>query len=173
MSLVLASVSVPSASLDHIWRAYLALPGQVEFVHATPVEGNQKMCARVSVGQGQFGIAHLLAGGLCRALSVFWIRAEKERLRGGLTPGLAATKANGLLDAVGNGHGECAGRGCAIAGAGAGEVDGSGSVNVKYIKLGLGLPRLGLANVTAPTRRPPRGRAITRSDPHPPHRAPL
>src|SRR5690242_3233162 len=46
---------------------YLALPWQVVLLVPAAVQRDQKVCARVSIGERQAGGAHLLAGGLCAA----------------------------------------------------------------------------------------------------------
>lgn len=97
--------------------AYLALPGQVVLLLPTPVEGNQQMCAGVAVGQRQAGGAHLSARSLCLSASVTCLggtggareRANWAVQRGGLTLGLAAGDANGLLYLLGDGHGGAGG----------------------------------------------------------------
>lgn len=76
------------------------------------------MCARISVGKRQAGGAHLFTGGLWSSLSVCWGRTNGGQLRGRQTLGL---KANSLLYLVGDGHGECAGDGDAMAGCGCGQ----------------------------------------------------
>lgn len=48
---------------------YLALPRQEVSVGPAPVEGNQEVGAVVPVCHGKLGVAHLLAGRLCRPTS--------------------------------------------------------------------------------------------------------
>ena len=48
---------------------YLALPRQVVLLVPAAVEGDQEVGARVAVGEGQAGGAHLLARGLWREVS--------------------------------------------------------------------------------------------------------
>jgi hypothetical protein len=80
VSLVLRSVSFPWPSPSQtVEQPYLALPWQVELLVPTPVQRDEKMCARVSVGQGQSGGAHLLAGGLCCAVSTCAGREELHK----------------------------------------------------------------------------------------------
>lgn len=48
---------------------HAALPRQVVGLGAAPVEGDQEVGAAVAVGNGQLGLAHLLARGLCEGAS--------------------------------------------------------------------------------------------------------
>ena len=87
--------------------AHLALPRQVELFLPTPVQRDEQVCARVSVGQRQAGGAHLLAGGLWSRTSVKggqWGAGVVQR-----TLGLAGRQADGILDLICDGHGGCGG----------------------------------------------------------------
>ena len=44
---------------------YLALPWEVIFFITASVQRDEEVCARVSVGDGEFGVGHLGAGGAC------------------------------------------------------------------------------------------------------------
>lgn len=77
------------------WPSYLALPREVVGLVATPVQRDEKVGAAVAVGHGQFGIAHLLASGLCFRLSQPLQLASAFFAGSGRVPGGISTPSSG------------------------------------------------------------------------------